>query len=69
MIEEGMNHCEIVERSLKGERAVDEQTFASLAVLGERLERLKKLDEAFEDVAFSDDARKLIGRKNAVAVG
>jgi len=63
------DHCQIVQKSLSGERAVDEQTFASLAVLGERLERLKKLEGVFEDVTFSDDALKLMKRKNAVVVG
>ncbi|MHC4724092.1 MAG: hypothetical protein ACYS9V_07545 [Planctomycetota bacterium] len=33
-----MKHCRIVERSLNGKRSVDEQTFASIAVLNERLE-------------------------------
>ncbi|MHC4337801.1 MAG: hypothetical protein ACYSTG_07620 [Planctomycetota bacterium] len=47
MIEADENHCRIVEKSLSGERAVDEQTFASIAVLDERRKRLKKLDETF----------------------
>ncbi len=62
------NHCQIVGQSLAGERAVDEQTFTSLAVLGERLGRLRKLDEAFEKVTFSDAARKLAKQKNVMAV-
>jgi hypothetical protein len=69
MIDERLNHCEIVGKSLRGERGVDEQTFASLAVLAERLEGLKKLGEVFEDAAFSEDVRKLIEQKDAVAVG
>lgn len=62
------NHCQIVGQGLAGERAVDEQTFASLAVLGERLRRLRKLDEAFEKVTFSDAARELAKQKNVIAV-
>jgi len=69
MVEVNWNHCQIVEKSLSGKRAVDEQTFASLAILSERLERLKKLNEFFEDVAFSPAVEKLKARKNAVAVG
>ncbi len=68
MIEGESNHCQIVGMSLAGERTVDEQTFASLAVLGERLERLKDFDKAFEGVTFSPDVSELKAAKNAVAV-
>jgi hypothetical protein len=68
MIETDLSHCEIVEKSLNGERAVDDQTFASLAILSERLERLKKVNEVFENVAFSAAVEKLKEQKNAVAV-
>ncbi|MHC4482494.1 MAG: hypothetical protein ACYSW4_02985 [Planctomycetota bacterium] len=64
-----VDHCQIVDKSLTGERAVDEQTFASLAVLSERLERLKKRGEIFDSVSFSPAVRKLKEQKNAVAVG
>ena len=66
---EHSDHCRIVSRSLSGERAVDEQTFASLTILTERLERLRKLDNIFSDIDFSSDVKKLKGRKNAVPVG
>ena len=62
------NHCRIVAESLAGEREVDEQTFASLAVLAERLERLKAADKAFSSVTFSSAVKKLRNQKNAVAV-
>ena len=63
------NHYRIVAESLTGKRDVDEKTFASLAVLDERLERLRNLSETFSGVEFSPDAAKLLRRKNAVAVG
>ncbi len=69
MIEEDRNHCQIVERSLCGEREIGEQTFASLEVLSERLERLKELDSAFSEVEFSTDVRNLQDKHNVVAVG
>jgi len=69
MIEADLNHCRIVGRSLTGERTVDEQTFASLAILTERLERLKKLDKTFSNVGFSPAVEKLARRKNTVTVG
>jgi len=62
------NHFQIVEKSLSGERAVDEQTFASLAILNERLGHLKKLDKIFGNVTFSRDVRGLARRKNVVGV-
>ena len=61
------NHCQIVKNSINGERAVDEQTFASLAVLSERLERLKKADQSFSAVKFSSTVKKLA--KNEIPVG
>ncbi|MHC4462191.1 MAG: hypothetical protein ACYS6W_10860 [Planctomycetota bacterium] len=69
MIEGESNHCRIVRDSLAGNRGVDEQTYASLTILTERLERLKNRYENFGDVEFSSAVRKLKGRKNAVAVG
>jgi hypothetical protein len=66
---EHSDHCRIISRSLTGERATDEETFASLTILTERLERLKKLDNVFSDIDFSSDVKKLKGRKKAVPVG
>jgi len=68
MIGTDSNHCQIVRDSIAGERAVGEQTFASLAILTERLERLKKLDKSFSEIAFSSGVKRLKTRKNAVAV-
>ncbi len=69
MIETDSNHCHIVAETLAGNRQIDEQTFAALAILDEKLERLKKLDSTFCDVAFSPDVEILRSRKNVVAVG
>jgi len=69
MIEEQWNHCQIVERSLCGERAADEKTFASLEVLSERLGRLKELDSVYSEVEFSSTVKQLKGQHNVVAVG
>ncbi|MFH1716660.1 MAG: hypothetical protein ABIF19_04870 [Planctomycetota bacterium] len=68
MIGTDSNHFKIVAESLAGERGVDEQTFTSLTVLDERLERLNELGGAFSGIGFSEDAKKLLRRKNAVAV-
>ena len=69
MIEMETDHCRIVEQSLSGRRGLDEQTFASLAILGERLERLKKLSGVFEEIGFSPAVKKLKRQKSALAVG
>jgi len=69
MIGTDSNHYRIVAESLAAKREVNEQTFASLTILDERLERLKKLNGAFSGVAFSPDVERLLSQKNAVAVG
>jgi hypothetical protein len=69
MIEMDLNHCRIVEKGLTGERAVDEQTFASLEILTERLEQLKKLDGIFSSIEFSPAVEKLKARRDTVSVG
>ena len=69
MIGMDSNHCRIVAESLAGERGLDEQTLASLAILDDRLERLKKLDEAFSGVAFSRAVEQLRSRSSTIAVG
>ena len=68
MTEMDSNHCQVVGKSITGERAIDEQTFASLEILGERLERLKEVDKSFEGVAFSGDVMELKAQNNTVAV-
>ena len=68
MIEMDSNHCQIVGKSITGERAIDEQTFASLEILSERLEHLRDLDPVFGGVTFSDNVFELKASKNAVAV-
>jgi hypothetical protein len=59
-------HCQIVGESLMGERAVDEQTCASMAILAERLERLKQSIDLFAGVAFSPYVQKM--KRHAEAV-
>ena len=69
MTKVGSNHCQIVSESLAGKRAVDEQTFASLAVLTDRLERIRKLGKAFSKVEFSPDVERLKSRESPLPVG
>lgn len=62
-------HCQIVGESLTGARPVDEQTGASIAVLGERLERLKQSSGVFAGIKFSPYVKRLTKRAEAVAIG
>jgi hypothetical protein len=62
-------HCQIVGESLAGARPVDEQTGASIAVLGERLERLKQSSRLFAGIKFSPYAERLRQRAEPMAIG
>jgi hypothetical protein len=63
------NYCQILGKSLRDERAVDESTFASLEVLKERLDRVKGLGGSFAGIEFSQSVRNLEGQRSRVAVG
>ncbi|MBN2136535.1 MAG: hypothetical protein JW720_01890 [Sedimentisphaerales bacterium] len=69
MIETELDHYKVVTAGLAGDGAANERTFASLAVLGERLKRLKELDQAFAGVEFSPDVGELRKKDTAVVVG
>ena len=61
------DHFQIVDMSINGSRAVDEQTFASLEVLSERLARLKKANKGFSKVVFSPAVKGLKRHQKALA--
>jgi len=61
-------HCQVVGASLTGKRPVDGQTCASLAVLSDRLERLRQ-SPVFAGVTFSPHVERLRQRVEVVAVG
>jgi len=69
MIRTDSNHCRIVADSIAGEREVDEQTFASLTILSERLEQLKEQYDVFSSVTFSSAVKKLQSQKDIITVG
>ncbi|MBN2455699.1 MAG: hypothetical protein JXB29_04035 [Sedimentisphaerales bacterium] len=68
MVGLNINHLTIVRDSLSGQRRIDDNTFTSLAVLADRLRRLKELDRNFEDINFSNDVEKLTRQKKSIAV-
>ena len=61
-------HCHVVSETLAGDRAADEQTYASLAVLTERLDAIKGSSSLFDGIQFSPYAERL-RRHATVAVG
>ncbi|MBN2020023.1 MAG: hypothetical protein JW749_07355 [Sedimentisphaerales bacterium] len=62
MIDLHPNHCEVVKETLAGRRTTDEQTLSSVAVLSERLERVKKLGQRFSRIEFSPSVKELKSR-------
>ncbi len=69
MMRTDSNHCRIVAESIGGKREADDQTLASLAVLEEKLERLKKFDKMFSGIEFSSAVRKILDQNKPVTVG
>ena len=63
-----MDHIQILNDSLAGQRDVDEQTHESVAVLGDRLETLKAMGDCFEGVEFSPDVEAMAEHKSRLAV-
>ena len=59
---------ELLRETLQGRRPADEQTFDSIAVFAERLERLKQLDKAFANVSFSPDVQRLAKQEKSFIV-
>ena len=62
------DHFQVVAESLTGQREVDDHTFDSLAVLSERLERVRGLDEAFAGIEFSPDVEQLQSQRRTASV-
>jgi len=69
MIGTDSKHCQIVRDALRGKRPIGNETFASLAILDERLEQLKKYDKMFTGVRFSSAVRKLTQQDSRISVG
>ena len=68
MMELYSDHCQIVRDGLSGRATVDEQTLASVAVLGERLEHVRKLGGKFSQIEFSPAVEQLKTRSSGLAV-
>lgn len=69
MVRMDSNHWQILESTIAGRRPADEQSFDALAVLTERLRRVKKLGEPYASIGFSSHVERLKANKNPVTVG
>lgn len=69
MIETDLDHCQVVQASLAGNKAVDQQVLTSLAVLNDRLELLKTMNPAFSTVCFSPGVEQLKTHSSLTSVG
>ncbi len=52
------NHFKVIRENLEGSRPCDESVFSSVAVLAERLEKIKR-NPMFQGVDFSCEAEEL----------
>jgi len=64
-----MDSVRIVAASLAGERPVDEQTHTAMAILSDRLERLKQSSNLFAEIGFSPHVKKLQKQAEAFVMG
>ncbi|MBW8001163.1 MAG: hypothetical protein FVQ80_03980 [Planctomycetes bacterium] len=60
--------CHIMNKSLNAERDIDGQTFTSLDILTERLEKVKSLGGIFAGIEFSMNVKKLAKKRSKVAL-
>lgn len=60
------DHRQVVSDALFGRRPVNEQTLCSVAVLEDKLERLKRLGAQFAAVSFSPAVKNLAHHHSAV---
>lgn len=60
------DHCEVVKKSLSGSRTIDEQTYASVEALDERLRQVKKMGQRFAIIEFSPAVKKLKNHPNKI---
>jgi hypothetical protein len=63
------NHHQVVQDAIMGRRAADEQVLTCLAVLEDKLERLKKLGPQFAAVGLSPAAKHLAKRYSSAMAG
>jgi hypothetical protein len=68
MMRKDSSHYRIVAESIGGAREVDDKTLASLSILEERMEKLRKFDEMFSGIEFSSAVKKILEQNKSVPV-
>ena len=63
-----INPVAVVQERLSQRRSLDERSSTCVAVLAERLERLKSLNPVFEAISFSPELEALMARQMTTAV-
>ena len=69
MVQTNLSHVQVVTDGITGNRPLDERIFSSIAVLQERLERLKKMDDVFSRIEFSPALEQLEKQQQKMTVG
>jgi hypothetical protein len=64
-----MDSLRIVNEALAGERVVDEQTHAAVAILAERLKRLQQSSSLFAGIVLSPHVNRLRRQAEALVLG
>lgn len=59
---------EVLRQRLNGERLVDEDVISSVALLADKLDRLKMMNPMFESVCFSPDIEAMVASNMAMTV-
>ena len=62
------NEVEVLRQGLVGQRPVDEEVLTSAAVLGDRLEMLKRSSPLFEAVSFSPEVEAMMADQLSAVV-
>ena len=57
------NEIEVLRQGLVGQRPVDEEVLTSAAVLGDRLEMLKRSSSLFDAVSFSPEVEAMMAEQ------
>ncbi|MFA5292815.1 MAG: hypothetical protein WC496_07250 [Phycisphaerae bacterium] len=63
-----IDHCNVVMESLTGQRPADEQTFASINLLAEKLQAVRKIHRRLVDVDFSPQVQALVEQESLLAI-
>jgi hypothetical protein len=63
-----IDRCKVVMESLSGQRPTDEQTFASINILSDRLQNVRKVHRSLIDVEFSPQVQALVEQEAILAI-